>query len=68
LLDSIVYGWNAFPNLCDAGGLAIAVDRIKEEVDLAVEDLKKSGRADEIRASIPMPAAGKLIRSKIQGQ
>ncbi|GAA6015032.1 hypothetical protein JCM10207_008710 [Rhodosporidiobolus poonsookiae] len=49
LLDGFLYGYsNAFTAYIAAGGLAVFVDRIKHEVDLAVETL--SGKPEETAA------------------
>ncbi|GAA5889291.1 hypothetical protein JCM6882_000697 [Rhodosporidiobolus microsporus] len=48
LLDGFLYGYsNAFTAYIAAGGLAVFVDRIKYEVDLAVEELSEKAKTAE---------------------
>ncbi|GAA5823738.1 hypothetical protein JCM11251_003273 [Rhodosporidiobolus azoricus] len=48
LLDGFLYGYsNAFTAYIAAGGLAVFVDRIKYEIDLAVEELSEKVKAAE---------------------
>ncbi|CAG8513467.1 7938_t:CDS:10, partial [Acaulospora morrowiae] len=48
LLDSLVYGFNtSFTSFCNANGVRILVDRIKDEVDLGVQ-LAKDAHGDRM--------------------
>ncbi|CAG8511149.1 8932_t:CDS:10, partial [Scutellospora calospora] len=77
ILDSLVYGFNtSFTSFCNANGVRILVDRIKEEVDNGIQ-LSKDARGDQMEgitiaststSAVPSSEVGEIPPNVIENE